>query len=137
MFQYEHLPSVTWSFLPSTFALLAFILSHASNKPSETRGEGVLFSPLSNSVAIEDSHAHNTERNKNLFEKETNKAEDLSDPSLLYKGKTEGEEVLVFHFRSLPTRPSDLPQMREMSCLNDQKDNDCCTNYCVNRGRTQ
>jgi hypothetical protein len=46
-----------------------------------------MFSPLSNSVAIEDNHAHNTERNENLFEKETNKAEEVSDPSQLYTGK--------------------------------------------------
>jgi hypothetical protein len=83
MFQYELLPSV---YFTACFALSRLTCLHSFSRFGR-EGKGVLFSPLSNSVAIEDSHAHNIERNEKLFEKETNKAEELSDPSLLYRGK--------------------------------------------------
>jgi hypothetical protein len=67
-----------------SLVLLACILSHASKQAvGEEKGRNVVHLFVEFCRNRKDSHAHNTERNEKLFEKETNKTEEeLSDPSL-------------------------------------------------------
>jgi hypothetical protein len=121
MFQYELLPADTCSFLPSTLllVLLSLVLLAAFFLTLQTRyrrgeGKGVLFIPLSNSVTIEKTAMLITQKEmKNSLRKKQIKQKNFQIQAYCIKGKWMGS-VLVFHFRSLPTKkthPSNLPQM--------------------------